>query len=111
FRLHFAEQGIGLLPIKRIETPRPGAHEVEGERRGEKANGTHDARSKRGDQGGRTQRLRDAKTMYRPGTSEGKYRESMWILSSLQCMDASGIGHTFIHNLVNAPGCLFEREA
>src|SRR6266567_3563905 len=109
FRLHFAEQGIGLPPIKRIETPRPGAHEVEGERRGEKANRAHDARSKRGDQSGRPQRLRDAIAMHRPGPSEGKEGETMWILSALQCMDASGIRHAFIHNLVNAPGRLFER--
>src|SRR5947209_4054420 len=70
FRLHFAEQGIGLLPIKHIEMPRPRAHEA-----------------------------------------EGKDGETMWILSTLQCMDASGIRHAFIHNLVDAPGCLLEREA
>src|SRR6266699_188777 len=111
FRLHFAEQGIGLLPIKHIEMPRPRAHEVEGERRSEKANRAHDARSKRGNQGGRTQRLRDTIAMHRSGTSEGKDGETMWILSALQCMDASGIRHAFIHNLVDAPGCLLEREA
>src|SRR5258706_591497 len=49
--------------------------------------------------------------MHRPGASESKYWEAMRILTSLQCMDASGIRHALIHNLVDAPGCLFEGES
>src|SRR5436309_2653642 len=49
--------------------------------------------------------------MHRTGTAEGKYREAMWVLTALQCMDASGISHAFIHNLVDAPGCLFDGKA
>src|ERR1700686_1972803 len=48
--------------------------------------------------------------MHRSRPTEGKYREAMGVLPSLQGMDASGIGHAFIHNLVNAPGRLFNRE-
>src|SRR5439155_14105904 len=110
-RLHLAEQGIGLLPVQRIDATGPGVHEIKGQWSGEEANGAHDSRSKRHNEGWRTQGFRDAKTMHRPGTAEGKYREAMWILTALQCMDASGIRHAFIHNLVDAPGCLFDGEA
>src|SRR2546426_12756204 len=48
--------------------------------------------------------------MHGPGSAEGKYREAMRILTSFQGMDASGIRHAFIHNLVDAPGCLFNRN-
>src|SRR6266700_200794 len=110
-RLHLAEQGIGLLPVQRIDATGPGAHEIKGKRSGEESNGTHDSCSKRHNEGWRTQGLRDAKTMHRPGTAEGKYRDAMWVLSALHGMDTSGIRHTFIYNLMDAPCCLFDGEA
>src|SRR6266496_4627011 len=100
--LHLTEQGIGLLPVQRIDATGPGAHEIKGKRSGEETNRTHDSRSKRHNEGRRTQCFRNAKTMHWPGTAEGKYREAMWVLTALQCMNASGIRHAFIHNLVNA---------
>src|SRR5207237_7380077 len=100
----------GLLPVQLIDAARPGAHEVKGKRSGEKANGTHDPRSKRHNQGWRTQSLSNAEAMHGPGAAKGKYREAMGVLPSLQCMDASGIRHVFIYNLVNAPGRLFNRD-
>ena len=105
--LHLIEQGIGLLPVHGIDATRPGTHEVEGKRSGEKAHRAHDSRSKRHNQGWRTEGLRNAKTMHRPGSTKGKKREAMWVLASLQGMDTRGIGHTFVHDLVDAPGSLF----
>src|SRR5438270_13598897 len=48
--------------------------------------------------------------MHWPSSAEGKDREAMRILTSFQGMDASGIRHAFIHNLVDAPGRLFNRN-
>src|SRR5581483_1898552 len=48
--------------------------------------------------------------MHWPGAAEGKDRKAMWVLATLQGMDASSICHTFIHNLVDAPGCFFDGE-
>ena len=54
FRLHFAEQPIGLTPVQVIDATGPGAHEVKGKWGSEKPNRTHDSRSKRHDQSWRT---------------------------------------------------------
>ena len=48
--------------------------------------------------------------MHRTGPAKGKDRKAVRVLATFQRMDASGISHTFISDLMNAPGRLFKRK-
>src|SRR5260370_32089545 len=49
--------------------------------------------------------------MHRSCAAECENGEAVWVLPALKSVDASGIGHAFIHNLVDAPCRYFNREA
>ena len=91
--------------------PAPRAHEVEGQRRGEKPDRAHHPRAERRQERGRAERQRDPIGVHRPRAAEGEEREAVRVFAALQRMDARGVGHVLVGDLVNAPGRLLDRHA
>src|SRR5437764_1135409 len=101
---------MNLLPVQEIDLTWPGAYEVEGKRSCEKAHSAHDPCSKWHHQGWRAKRPGDPKAVNRPCPAKSEYWEAMRIFAALQRMDACGICHTLVRDVMDAPGSFFKRD-
>ena len=104
------EQPVDPRPVEGVEAAGEGAGEIEGDRRGEEADGAHHPRAGGDDQTRRAERRGDAIAMHRTRAAEGEDRQPPRIAAALQGVHPRRAGHHLVDDLVDPPGGLLDAQ-